>query len=303
MGLFKIDMDGKTRTIQEEEFPREADLEDLIEKNPEIILEGEPLLIIGRQISTGYGSVIDVLGIAASGNTVIFELKKGRTSREVITQILEYAVWVETLGYEELNKIAFDKAGKKSLREAYMDYFGESGLLENIIENVNREQLLVVVAKEIDERIEDIARYLRERGINLRCLKYTYFSGESGEKYLHIDTVVGKEAMRGATAELASIPEIYTLLDKAIGEIKSQEFTAPEIYEEFIKLFPDEMSKLEERYKNTPYFSTKKYIARSLIFYSKRSTAPFELTDKKVQAPSEWREHLRVRVFRKKVIA
>jgi len=298
VGLFKVGTDGKIMTISREELSEKA-LEALIEKNPETILEGEPLLIIGREVSTDYGSMMDLLGITASGNTVIIELKKGMTPRDVITQILEYAVWVEKLGYEELNRIALDKVNAKSLRNLYMEFFGESGLLENIIENVNSEQLLVIVAKEISETIEDMARYLRERGINLRCLKYTYFSGESGEKYLHVDTVVGKEPMRGATAEISPIPEIYRLLDKVIEEIKSPELTAPQVYQEFGRLFPDEMSKLKERYKNTPHFSTKTYIARSLMSYTKRETAPIVLTNKTTQAPGDW-GYPKVKMFRKK---
>ena len=227
MGLFKINVDGKTIEIHREEFSSERSLEDLIQKNPEIILEQELLLVIGRQVSTDLGSVIDLLGISTSGNTVIIELKKGRTPREVITQILEYGVWVQNLGYAELNKMALEQGNTKSLRELYMDYFGEAGLLENIIENANKEQVLIIVAKEIDQRIESIARYLREKGINLRCLKYSYFSGESGKKYLHIDTIVGNEPRRGVSAPLPLVSEINEMLDQSIKEIESQEFSAP----------------------------------------------------------------------------
>jgi hypothetical protein len=164
---------------------------------------------------------------------------------------------------------------------------------------VNREQLLIIMAKEIDEKTEDIARYLREKGINLRCLKYSYFSGGSGERYLHIDTIVGKEPRRGVGPELPSVPELYKNLDKVIGTIESLEFTAPEVYKEFRNLFPDEMAKLDERYKNTPHFTTKTFIARSLISYSKRESAPFELTNRTAQAPADW-GYPEVKVFRKK---
>lgn len=300
MGLFKISVDGKTIETHREEFSSERTLEDLIQKNPEIVLEQEPLLMIGRQVSTDLGSVIDLLGISASGNTVIIELKKGRTPREVITQILEYGVWVQNLGYAELNKMTLEKGNTKSLRELYMDYFGEAGLLENIIENVNKEQLLIIVAKEIDQRIESIARYLREKGINLRCLKYSYFSGESGEKYLHIDTVVGKEPRRGVSAQLPLVSEINKMLDRSIKEIESQEFTAPEVYEKFGTLFPKEMARLVERYKNVSHFSSKTFIARGLLSYSKRETARFKVTDRFIDAPSGW-GFSRVKVYKKKI--
>jgi hypothetical protein len=299
MGLFKIGADGKTLRINREEFSSEKSIEDLVKKNPEIVSDGEPLLIIGRQVSTDYGTVIDLLGLTVSGDTVIIELKKGMTPREVITQTLEYAVWIQNLGYADLNRITIDNVDVKSLREHYMSYFGESALIENIIENVNREQRLVIIAKEIDKRTEDIARYLREKGIDLWCLKYSHFSGQSGEKYLHVDTIVGKEPRRGAGPELPSVPELYKNLDKVIGTIKSQEFTAPDVYKEFRNLFPDEMAKLEERYRNTPHFTTKTFVARSLISYSKRESAPFELTSRTTQAPADW-GYPEVKVYRKR---
>lgn len=76
-GLYKILKDGTTVEIQKEEFSSEKEIETLLEKNPNIILNGEPLLIIGRQVNTGYGSTLDLLGLTASGYTVIIELKKG----------------------------------------------------------------------------------------------------------------------------------------------------------------------------------------------------------------------------------
>lgn len=116
MGLFKIGADGKTLKIEREEFSNEKSIEDLIQKTPEIVSGGEPLLIIGRQVSTDYGTVIDLLGLTVTGDTVIIELKKGMTPREVITQTLEYAVWIQNLGYADLNRIAMVNANVKSLR-------------------------------------------------------------------------------------------------------------------------------------------------------------------------------------------
>ena len=298
-GLYKILEDGTTVEIQREEFSSESDIEDLLEKNPGVILNGEPLLIIGRQVSTGYRSIIDLLGLTNSGNTVIIEIKKGTTPRDVITQIMEYGVWVQKLGYQQLNNIAQEYKKIESLRKYFMEYYGELGLMENIIENVNSEQILIIVAKEIDEKIEDISRYLRENGIKLRCLKYSLFSGESGERYLHIDTVVGKESIRGIGPDLPSVSDMYEALAKAVEEIDSQEFTAPEVFQKFSELYPEEMVNLELRYRNTPHFSPKTLIARNLSSYSKRSNSPFEATDKSTQAPNGW-GYSKVKVYKKR---
>ena len=298
-GLYNILKNGITIEIQRKEFSNEKEIEDLIEKNPSIIMNGEPLLLIGRQVNTEYRATLDLLGLTASGTTVIVELKKGTTPRDVFTQIMEYAVWVQKLGYQQLNTIAQKYKKIRSLREYYMDYFGEFGLLENIIENVNKEQMLIILAKEIDEKLEDITRYLREKGIRLRCLKYSYFLSESGEKYLHIDTVVGKESITGAGPKLPPVSEMYESIIKAVESIDSQEFTAPDVFRKFTEMYPEIMVNLELRYKNTRQYSPKTLIASNLANYSKRPGAPFVATDKNTQASDDW-GYPQVRLYRKK---
>jgi len=294
MGLFKIDTSKLTTIIGEEDIS-EKELEELIEMNPEIISDTE-LCLIGRQVPTDHNAVIDLLGITATGDTVIVELKQGRTPREVISQILEYAVFIEKLGYEGLNKIASKYSNGIPLRKIYSDYFAE-GSLENIIENVNKGQILAIIAKEIDAKTEEIARYLRERGINLRILKYTHFSGDTEEKYIHIETVVGKESIKSTAIAENPAPEIYGLLDKIIEKLPNEEFSAPEVFEQFKRQFPVDMAKLEEKY--TGNYKPKNYIALSLIFYSKRPSAIFVLTDKTIKAPNGW-GFPTVKVYRKK---
>lgn len=298
-GLYKVLKEGIIVEIKREEFSKEEEIEEIIEKNPNVILGGEPLLIIGRQVSTGYRTTLDLLGLTASGNTVIVELKKGTTPRDVITQILEYAVWVQKLRYQQLNTIAQKYKKINSLREYFMEYYGELGLLENIIENVNKEQTLVILAKEIDEKIEDISRYLREKGIQLQCLKYSYFSGESGEKYLHIDTVVGKEPTGGKGSELPPVSEMYESIINVVESIDSQEFTAPDVYQKFSEMYPDVLAKLELRYRDTPQYSPKTLIAGNLAAYSRRSFSTYMSTDKNTRAPDDW-GFLVVKLYKKK---
>jgi len=77
----------------------------LLEKNPEYFFEKSTILIIGRQITTNLNSFIDLMGIDGSGNTLVIELKRDKTPRETIAQLLEYASFVERLDYSQLNEI------------------------------------------------------------------------------------------------------------------------------------------------------------------------------------------------------
>lgn len=47
------------------------------------------LMLIGRQVSTAFGKFIDILAMDISGNLSIIELKKNRTPREVVAQLID----------------------------------------------------------------------------------------------------------------------------------------------------------------------------------------------------------------------
>ena len=80
---------------------RESDLESLLENNPEYFFENSKILVIGRQITTNLNSFIDLLGIDNSGNTIVVELKRNKTPRDTIAQLLEYASFIENLDYSQ----------------------------------------------------------------------------------------------------------------------------------------------------------------------------------------------------------
>lgn len=78
-------------------------LEDALAKDLSIL--SPQLMLIGRQVSTSYGKFIDMLAMDASGDLSVIELKKNRTPREVVAQLLDYASWVQSLSYEEISAV------------------------------------------------------------------------------------------------------------------------------------------------------------------------------------------------------
>ena len=108
MRLFTIDKNGKMILYKKHDFKelhQEFDLENLLENNPEYFFEDSMILIIGRQVTTNLNTFIDLLGIDNLGNTVVIELKRDKTPRETLAQLLEYASFVEKLDYSQLNDI------------------------------------------------------------------------------------------------------------------------------------------------------------------------------------------------------
>ena len=128
MTLYRLEGDRLVPFQQEDFSEYEDTLETWIEQNSTVVLDGETLLFIGRQQVTAFGKNLDLLGVDSDGNTIIVELKKGRAPREVLAQALEYTAWVQTLSYEDLDRIAmqyFEKRNYpyKSLMHVYREVF------------------------------------------------------------------------------------------------------------------------------------------------------------------------------------
>src|SRR5699024_7131206 len=103
MGIWRIDGEGPRR-LTASRLPSEATLENFLEQDPALL--GTKLLVIGRQVRTPYGKFLDLLAIDADGNLHVLELKRDRTPREVVAQVLDYGSWVSTLGRDEIIDLA-----------------------------------------------------------------------------------------------------------------------------------------------------------------------------------------------------
>ena len=60
-------------------------------------LLGTDLLVVGRQVETAFGGFLDVLCIDVSGRLHALELKRDKTPRDVVAQVLDYGSWVSNL--------------------------------------------------------------------------------------------------------------------------------------------------------------------------------------------------------------
>jgi len=70
----------------------EARLEEILDKN--IGIASPNWLVIGRQVHTDHGQTIDLLAIDRDANLVVLELKKDKTYRDIVAQVLDYGSWL-----------------------------------------------------------------------------------------------------------------------------------------------------------------------------------------------------------------
>src|SRR6266700_4836258 len=114
------------------------------------------LMVVGRQVETDAGGIIDLLCMKEGGDLVVVELKRDKTPREITAQVLEYAAWVKDLSLSHIKTIADAYlAPASSLEDAYIRKFGSP-----IPDTVNENHSMLVVGSEIDASSERIINYL-----------------------------------------------------------------------------------------------------------------------------------------------
>ncbi len=204
MPIFRLEGDdisnAKLVIAQETDLELESHLEDWLESSPWALAQ-EPILWIGRQTSAGdeEGTIFpDLLGVDAEGNLVIVELKKNRAPREVVAQLLEYAVWANELSEQQIHEIAKtyfetrDEFKDKTFQDTFRKMFE---VLENDeLPSLNQGLRLFIVAEEIPTRIARVCRFLRtSHRMDVICITVSTFQTESDEVIVSMQTVVGDE--------------------------------------------------------------------------------------------------------------
>ncbi|RLF64431.1 MAG: DUF91 domain-containing protein, partial [Thermoplasmata archaeon] len=102
--IWKILEDDNLQEIKRAKLNLEERIEEWITKDISIV--SEDLLVIGRQVETDFGGIIDLLCLNRVGDLIILELKRDKTPREITAQILDYASWVRDLPNEKITEIA-----------------------------------------------------------------------------------------------------------------------------------------------------------------------------------------------------
>ena len=179
----------------------ESHLEDWLENSPHALVENESILWIGRQTSAKDedGTIYsDLFGVDSQGNLVIAELKKGRTPRDIIAQILDYAAWAVGLSEPQICEIAeayFETRGVfegKTFDDAFREAFDIPETDE--LPRLNDGLRLFIVAEEIPSRVARVCRFLRtSHGINISCIDVSTFETKFGEVLISTETIIGDE--------------------------------------------------------------------------------------------------------------
>jgi len=98
LGVWRIDEGLKS--VEFSSLDIESRLEDILDEN--ISIASPNWLVIGRQVRTDYGTIIDLLALDQDANLIVIELKRDKTPRDIIAQVLDYGSWVRELKADRL---------------------------------------------------------------------------------------------------------------------------------------------------------------------------------------------------------
>ncbi len=179
--------DGVLKTLSSKEMEEEKTLQQIIADDISVV---DPrLMVIGREVVSNVGGHdggrVDILAIDGDGNLVVIELKRDRTPREVVAQILDYGSWVRHLTTEEIVQTYIDyqsnsteESASDSIDEALERRFG------GVPDSLNSSHKLIIVAGSLDPSTERIVTYLREEyGVEINAVFFRVFE-DDGRRYL-----------------------------------------------------------------------------------------------------------------------
>lgn len=190
MRMWRIDGQNP-RPLAPASLPTENELHQFLRRDPSLL--GMPLLVIGSEVITPYGKRLDLLAVDADGNLHVLELKRDRTPREVVAQVLDYGSWVSTLSRDDVIDIA-EKYLDQPFEASFEEVFGAAPPDE-----LNGELQLTVVASGLDASSERIVTYLRGFGVPINAVFFSYIEDED-RRYLARSWLATSDERTGSTS-------------------------------------------------------------------------------------------------------
>jgi hypothetical protein len=173
--LWQIESGDKLRECTRAPLNLESRLENWLEQD--ISLLSQDLLVIGRQVETDFGGLIDLLCIDRDGDIVIVELKRDKTPREVTAQVLDYASFVKDLSSDRIKNLADKYLGGDGSFEKTFNHRFDTDLPDSL----NNSHRMLIVASQIYSSSERIIKYLSDSyGVDINAATFQYFKAADG---------------------------------------------------------------------------------------------------------------------------
>ena len=177
--IWEIDGEAAEQVKTTHQAETERRLEDVLVRNPEMLMPG--LTLVGRQTPADTGA-LDLLGVDRQGRLVVFELKRGKVTRDAVAQAIDYCSHLESLEDPELASHISKCSGNNGIDKIedfeswYREQYGGEELAEL------RPIRMTLVGLGADPRAYRMVEFLAERGLDVSLL--TFHGYQCGDRLL-----------------------------------------------------------------------------------------------------------------------
>ena len=179
--VWEVVSDEELNEIPSNQINLEVRLEDRLASDISVL---DPnLLVIARQEPTDYAGTIDLLCLDSAGDTVVVELKRGKTPREVAAQVLDYASWVRDLSHERITAIGDRYLSSLKSSDSLASAF-EARFERPLPNELNIGHRSLIVAESMDASTERIVRYLSSMSVPINVATIQHFKDQAGRSIL-----------------------------------------------------------------------------------------------------------------------
>ena len=149
-------------------------LEDILVENPSLLMEG--LILVGRQTPTQGGEALDLLSVDGDGRLVVFELKRGRLTRDAVTQVIDYTSFLTSLGQNVLSDHIAERSGNNGIQqiENFDEWYSSSFPGKSLEALFPARMFLVGLGA--DEKAKRMVDFLVSRGVDISLLTFYGFT-------------------------------------------------------------------------------------------------------------------------------
>ena len=167
-------LDGAQATPVSETNMMESEgrLEEALVNNPDMLMP--ELTLVGRQTDTE-GGPLDLLGVDSDGRLVLFELKRGRLSRDAVAQIIDYASALNAMGVDRLAAHIAERSGSGGIEKIddFEEWHAENSDADSLDALLPLRIFLVGLG--VDDTTERMVNFLASIGMDISLLTFQGF--------------------------------------------------------------------------------------------------------------------------------
>ena len=145
---------------------------------PEIL--GEELLSIGTELMVAAGSRLDLLAVDRKARLVVIELKRDSSGRDVEWQAIRYVSYCSNFVAEDVyaTYAEYLQSDEDEAQLKIEEFINEE------LDVLNADQRVILVAQEFHSDVASAVLWLRDREIDIRCIRLQAFVDHDGGLFI-----------------------------------------------------------------------------------------------------------------------